>query len=94
MVHKNNDQRILEIVDKPQKTELKEMWGSIIWRPSFTEYLHTCVRQKGLSDFAQIMNEAIADGLILRGVSINNGVYIDLGTYEEILELDRRYREE
>ena len=94
MVRKNHNQQILEIVDKPENTELKEMWGSIIWRPSFTEYLHGCVHQKGISDFAQIMNNAITDGLILRGVSISNGVYIDLGTYEEILELDRRYREE
>ena len=94
MVHKNHDHRIQEIVDKPEKTELTEMWGGIIWRPSFTEYLHHCVRQKGISDFARIMNDAISDGLILRGISSNNGVYIDLGTYEEIMELDRRYREE
>lgn len=94
MVSADQDHRVLEIIDKPQETSLKEMWGCIIWRPHFTEYLHECVRQKGLSDFAHIMNSAIQAGLRLRGVHISNGVYIDLGTYEEILELDRRYREE
>ena len=94
MVSMDSERRVLEIVDKPEKTDLKEMWGSIIWRPRFTEYLHECVRKKGISDFAQIMNSGIDAGLRFRGIHINDGVYIDLGTYEEILELDRRYREE
>ena len=94
MVRRGPDQRVLEIVDKPQVTDLTEMWGCIIWRHRFTEYLHECVRQKGISDFARIMNRAISDGLHFRGVHIQDGVYIDLGTYEEIMELDRRYREE
>jgi hypothetical protein len=40
------------------------------------------------------MNSGIESGLRFRGVHIKDGVYIDLGTYEEIMELDRRYREE
>jgi hypothetical protein len=70
------------------------MWGSIIWRPRFTEYLHECVSKKGVSDFANIMNNAIAMGLHFRGFHVTDGVYIDLGTYEEIMEFDRRFREE
>jgi glucose-1-phosphate thymidylyltransferase len=94
MVHMHQDQRVLEIVDKPRETNLKEMWGCIVWRPKFTEYLHECVRQRGISDFARIMNSAISDGFCFRGVHMVDGVYIDLGTYEEIMELDRRYRQE
>jgi hypothetical protein len=86
--------RVLEIVDKPQQTDLTEMWGCIIWRPRFTKYLHDCVRRQGVSDFAQIMNSAIDDGLRFRGVHMEEGLYIDLGTYEEIMELDRKYRGE
>jgi hypothetical protein len=70
------------------------MWGCIIWRPRFTEYLHECVKRHGISDFALIMNSAIRDGLLFRGVHMAGEPYIDLGTYEEILELDRRYRVE
>lgn len=86
--------QVLEIVDKPRKTDLTLMWGGIIWRSQFTEYLHDSVRLKGISDFARIMNEAIADGMKFAGVSIENGVYIDLGTYEEIMEMDKRFRDE
>jgi glucose-1-phosphate thymidylyltransferase len=86
--------RVAEIVDKPHRTDLTEMWGCIIWRPPFTEYLHQCVAEKGLSDFAKIMNDGIAAGLRFRGVRVLNGTYIDLGTYEEIMELDDRYRED
>ncbi len=94
MVRLNQDDKVLEIVDKPAKTDLKEMWGCIIWKPIFTEYLHDCVSNNDVSDFARIMNNAIGSGLRFRGVHITDGVYIDLGTYEEIMELDRRYREE
>lgn len=94
MVRMNGDQRVLEVVDKPQDTELTEMWGCIIWRPNFTEFLHQSVRLEGVSDFAKIMNKAIQTGFRFRGVHLIDGLYIDLGTYEEIMELDRRYREE
>jgi glucose-1-phosphate thymidylyltransferase len=94
MVRMNKDSEVLEIVDKPVKTELTEMWGCIIWRPRFTEYLHKSVNDQGISDFAKIMNSAIADGFRFKGVHITDGVYIDLGTYEEIMELEGRFREE
>jgi glucose-1-phosphate thymidylyltransferase len=94
MVHYESDGRVVEIVDKPPQTDLTEMWGGIIWRPRFTEHLHLCVREKGISDFAYIMNSAIAAGMNFRAVHLEGGTYIDLGTYEEIMELDRRYREE
>ena len=93
MVEMNQDGRVLRIVDKPQKTDLTEMWGCIIWRPQFTEYLHESVCN-GIGDFAKVMNNAIVDGMQLKGVSIPAGTYIDLGTYEEIIEMDQRYREE
>jgi glucose-1-phosphate thymidylyltransferase len=94
MVQMDQNNRVLKIIDKPKETDLTAMWGCIIWRPRFTEYLHDCVRTSGISDFAEIMNNAIEEGFNFRGVHILDGVYIDLGTYEEIMELDRRYRED
>jgi glucose-1-phosphate thymidylyltransferase len=94
MVRLDHDDRVLEIVDKPRKIDLTEMWGCILWRPRFTEYLHDCVAQQGISDFARIMNSAIAAGYRFRGVHIVDGTYLDLGTYEEIMELDQRFRQE
>jgi len=94
MVDLDEEDRVLKIVDKPHKTNLTEMWGCIIWRPQFTEYMHNCVNRQGISDFAEIMNNAIDDGFKFRGVTFQDGLYIDLGTYDEIMEMDRRFREE
>lgn len=94
MVRLDQQERVIELVDKPKQTDLTEMWGAIIWRPQFTEYLHTCVDEKGISDFALIMNNARAEGMRFRGVRMIDGVYIDLGTYDEIMEMDQRFREE
>lgn len=93
MVQMQGDGRVQEIIDKPQETDLTEMWGCIIWRARFGEYLHKSVKN-GVGDFAKIMNDAIADGMQFRGVSMSSGTYIDLGTYEEIMEMDHRFRED
>jgi len=93
MVKIDEDCRVVKIVDKPASTDLTMMWGSIIWRPRFTEFLHKCVNEEGISDFAYIMNCAISSGLKLRGFHFGTGVYVDLGTYDEIMEFDRRFRE-
>jgi glucose-1-phosphate thymidylyltransferase len=85
---------VLEIVDKPASTTLTEMWGCIVWRPKFTEFLHESVCGQGISDFAKIMNDAIKQGMNFRGAHLVDGTYIDLGTYEEIADLDKKYREE
>jgi glucose-1-phosphate thymidylyltransferase len=94
MVRLGPDHQVLEIVDKPRHTDLTLMWGCIVWRPRFTVHLHDSVQRLRQGDFAQIMNAAIAAGMHIRGVPISDGAYIDLGTYEEIMELDRRFREE
>jgi glucose-1-phosphate thymidylyltransferase len=94
MVRTDASGSVDEIVDKPKLTDLDKMWGCIIWRSRFTEYLHECIGEKGMTDFAQIMNCAIQDGYRFRGVHMADGVYIDLGTYDEIMEMDRRFREE
>jgi glucose-1-phosphate thymidylyltransferase len=87
MVRLDADGRVHEIVDKPRQTSLTMMWGCIIWRPRFTDHLHDAVA-RGCADFAVIMNDAIAAGMRVRACPIFDGAYADLGTYEEISELD------
>lgn len=93
MVWTDADGRVRAIHDKPRSTTLTEMWGAIIWRPAFTEYLHECVRDRAMSDFADILNGAIASGLQVRSHVVTGGSYADLGTYEEIRELDATLRQ-
>lgn len=94
MVRVGADGRVIEIHDKPRETDLTQMWGCIVWRPRFTEYLHDSLRNRGVPDFARIMNNAIREGFKFRGVHMAGGAYIDLGTYDEIMEMDQRFREE
>ena len=91
-VQLSGDQRVLRIVDKPKQTNLPLGWACIIWRPVFTEHLNTCLQERGVTDFAAVMNLGIESGMTFRGVPIEEGSYVDLGTYEDIMELERQYR--
>ena len=93
MVRMDPSNRVIEIVDKPRKTTLTDMWGCIIWKPRFTEHLHASIREGGISDFARVLNDAIGCGMQVRGFLVADGSYADLGTYEEIAELDSQLRE-
>jgi glucose-1-phosphate thymidylyltransferase len=93
MVQMDNEGTVEQIVDKPAQTELRYMWGCIIWGSRFSEFLHQKVRDEGLGDFARIMNEAVTSGMTFRGVPFDTGTYIDLGTYDEIMELDLKFRD-
>jgi glucose-1-phosphate thymidylyltransferase len=88
MVELDAGGNVRQVVDKPRTTTLTAMWGCIIWRPAFTEYLHHSVEQKGNADFAQILNGAISSGMRFRGYLVQGGSYADLGTYDEIIEMD------
>lgn len=88
MVETDKTGRVLKIVDKPKRTSLKYMWGCIVWSPKFTKYLHKKVFS-GVSDFAKILNDSISDGMVLGTIKITNGTYIDIGTPENIGEINR-----
>jgi glucose-1-phosphate thymidylyltransferase len=81
---------VTEIIDKPNETDHKHTWGCIIWKSRFTEFLNDSVA-KGKTDFANVMNLAIKVGFSFRGVFLENGTYSDLGTYDEVLELERKH---
>ncbi len=93
MVAIEADGRVRRIDDKPASTVLEYAWGCIAWRPVFTEHLHRMVTEEHISDFALIMNQAIQEGMSLRGVIAPGGQYADLGTYEEIAEMESKYRD-
>ena len=92
MVRMDGANRVIEVVDKPRRTTLTDMWGCVIWKPRFTEHLHESIRRCGISDFARVLNDAIGSGMQVRGFQVD-GTYADLGTYDEIRELDARLRQ-
>jgi glucose-1-phosphate thymidylyltransferase len=88
IVEIQNNGIVRQIIDKPDKTNLRHAWGCIVWRKDFTEHLHNLVNNDQISDFAEIMNNAIYNGMVIRGVVLPDAKYFDLGTYAEIAELE------
>ena len=94
MVELDENDRVTRIFDKPNQTLLKYMWGAILWNGKFTEFIHEMIHLNGMSDFAEIMNRAIKEGLNGQGIIIKDGTFNDLGTYDEIMKLDAQFRAE
>jgi glucose-1-phosphate thymidylyltransferase len=92
MVELDETRGIRRIIDKPAQSELTSMWGCMLWRPRFTEFLHEGLRAGTGLDFAGILNAAVAEGMRIVGAPIPNGSYLDVGTWEEIQRLEERYR--
>ena len=81
------DGLVTKVIDKPNETDLKYMWGFIIWREKFTELLHEQIQHSAVTDFALILNLAIESGMKVRGIPFKSGKFFDLGTFEEIPDL-------
>ena len=79
--------KVIEIIDKPIKTDLQLMWGIIIWSPRFSDHLRACMKNDS-PDFATVMNRAIQNNLDVQAVEILKGKYLDLGTYDELCMVD------
>ena len=92
MVQLDARRRVERVIDKPERTGLRTMWGFILWRPRFGEFLHEQLTRSVGIDFAGVLNAAIDEGLMVMGAHVEGGVYIDVGTYEEIQRLEQRYR--
>ena len=88
----DKDQKVTQIIDKPKFTDIRYGWACMVWSPTFTNHLSECVCNKKILDFAEIMNQGIKSGFNVKGIPIKNGEYTDLGTYEDIIELEKDYR--
>jgi glucose-1-phosphate thymidylyltransferase len=91
MVDLQGDGLVTKIVDKPSQTDLTYAWGCMAWRPLFSSHLHKSVRA-GQGDFAAILNDAIEQGMRVRGVVFEQGRFADMGTLDEVLETEEWYR--
>lgn len=87
MVNTDGSQ-VVEVIDKPLKTDLEWMWGCIIWKPVFSEFLHSSIHDQNCFEFGTILNNAIKEGLKLSSVKFHRGKYLDLGTYEDVVRVE------
>lgn len=82
---------------------LKYGWGLALWRPSFSNYLNQVIKDKINStsqaelesnefSIGSIFQSAIEDGLIVKGITFNDAICIDIGTFEGIEKLSNQLR--
>ncbi len=88
MVETDINNIVHKIIDKPKESSLTKMWGCIVWGPKFSVFLHESV-QSGEYDFANILNSAINNGLIVQSNFFPEGNYIDIGTFSEVTKLTK-----
>lgn len=76
---------IVEVVDKPEETDLVYAWGVLAWRSTFWHHIRENDPHVGYA-----LPRAIAAGLQVRAVPME-GDYYDCGTQEEYFELVRSF---
>ncbi len=82
-------------VDKPAQTTLTLMWGLAVWGPNFSNLLHDVrrswapARARRELIFGDVIDEGLARGLRILGHHFADGWYVDIGTYDEIVEAQK-----
>jgi len=97
MVEMNEEGRIINILIKPEFTqELKFAWAIAAWKPKFSNFLKSFIenklKTKSSSELAEIeyhlgdvIISAIKSGMKVKGVIIDKGSFIDIGTPEDLI---------
>lgn len=99
MVEVDATGRVTYHVDKPSHTALKLMWGFAVWEPTFTDLIHE-VRTSGKTPpnqaepvLGDAIDEALGRGMRVAGHHFSDGFYVDIGTYDEIIEAQTKIAE-
>jgi glucose-1-phosphate thymidylyltransferase len=96
MVEFDNDSyRALNIIDKPDKTDLKYMWGIGCWGPVFTKFLHNQLQVLSPPSkeivLGDIFQAAIEANLKVQVLPFEQGEFIDIGTPDELARAVKRF---
>lgn len=85
--------RVVAHMDKPLQTSFTLMWGLAVWEPPFTQLIQEfcATRTTPRADRSELILGDVIDGAMDRGLRVYgyhfaNGRYIDIGTYDEIVE--------
>nr|WP_290226705.1 sugar phosphate nucleotidyltransferase [Trichocoleus desertorum] len=97
--------RVHLIIEKPSQTELKYMWAIAVWNPTFTQFLHehliaieaaqtsTPERSRPSRELAigDVIQAGISAGLRVEAEIFETGVYLDIGTPENLVKAVQDY---
>jgi glucose-1-phosphate thymidylyltransferase len=77
--------KVVEVLDKPKTTDLRNTWGLAVWSPRFTALLHEEVRmapEDAKPVLGAVFQRAVERGFSVRAAYFDTGSYLDVGTPE------------
>ena len=74
------DGSVLEVLDKPAATDLRNTWGVALWSPRFSDLLAAAVRAEPSVVLGAVFQRAVTAGLRVRAVPFASGQFLDVGT--------------
>jgi glucose-1-phosphate thymidylyltransferase len=100
MVEVSDSGEVLDIVIKPEATDLTETWLLAAWSPAFSAFLHEfvarCLRDEvhmhpdGREYYVgDVMRAAVREGMSIDTVRFAESGYIDIGTPDELFQAVR-----
>jgi len=75
-----DDGRVLDVLDKPARTDVRNTWGMAAWSPRFTALLHEAVGAEPEVVLGAVFDRAVKTGLHVRAVAFADGRFVDVGT--------------
>jgi glucose-1-phosphate thymidylyltransferase len=90
-VRMSDDGRVVQVQDKPAKTDLMNTWGIAVWSPRFTDLLSQFVENWAAGDasatehpLGEIFEGAVRSDFAVNSVFFEDGGYVDVGKPEGI----------
>lgn len=71
---------VVEVLDKPAATDLRNTWGVAAWSPRITALIADAVAGDRQPVLGAVFQHAIAAGLRVRAVTLVGGAFLDVGT--------------
>lgn len=95
MVEFDVDGRVLNIVEKPQQTDLTYMWAIAAWTFRFTEFLHQYLRDRQPSSrelpIGDVIQVAIDRGFSVQSQVFPDGSCLDIGTPDDLKQAVQQF---
>ncbi len=95
MVAVDSEDRVVRVVDKPARTDLKYMWGIACWSPRFTQFMDEYLPKPPSGEreivLGDIFQAAVDAQFNVRAVRFVEGDYVDVGTPEDLSSAIQRF---
>lgn len=95
MIDFDGNGRVWQVIEKPQRSDLRWTWMIACWSPQFTEFLHQFVLSNPQPEreipIGDVIHAAIAQGLRVEVKCFPQGHYLDVGTPQDFAKAVRAF---